>query len=402
MIAYLPFEGNGKNYCGHAGEGEEGGAEEDQVPRTFIMDILEEAGPDIARRCFWDFGKWSDLWRVWRPVGSNRPSREALLTLPVRSITFQSMFNHCQMVSLLIVCCLKCMIGDVVALQDLMKRALLYDDSVRWGRCLAEVIKVASTMCPDSPRAAYTEIVTRLQVRMTSQPTSSSCIASGACNLQRIRRLVRCWLSLAGHDVQGQLRSDCAAGGCQRGYLEGGFEPYLCDGGLCLPASSCISPSPAAEPSRALPRNPAKSEVGWCRHLPANHLNITPNISLLCNNTCKAAFLYYVVLGRADHCYPLSLSRPLYVSCNQQNRFVRSGLGLSLCSRRQCYPWAAATLAASPSCWRSCKALGMTLALSAPRCCSSLLLLLMCVQRLDRAIATCCQTLPLFSSAAVS
>ena len=48
-----------------------------------MMDILEEAGPDIARRCYWDFGKWSDLWRVWRPVGSERPSRDAAVGLPV-------------------------------------------------------------------------------------------------------------------------------------------------------------------------------------------------------------------------------------------------------------------------------------------------------------------------------
>jgi hypothetical protein len=45
-----------------------------------------------------------------------------------------------------------------------MKRALVYDDSVRWARCLVEVVKVAATMCPESPRAAYVEIVTRLQV----------------------------------------------------------------------------------------------------------------------------------------------------------------------------------------------------------------------------------------------
>lgn len=54
------------------------------------MDILEEAGPDIARRCYWNFGKWSDLWRIWRPLGADRPSREASVGLPVRTTNFPS------------------------------------------------------------------------------------------------------------------------------------------------------------------------------------------------------------------------------------------------------------------------------------------------------------------------
>ncbi|EIE19264.1 hypothetical protein COCSUDRAFT_48883 [Coccomyxa subellipsoidea C-169] len=98
---------------------------------VYMMDILEEAGPDIARRCYWDFGKWSDLWRVWRPIGAERPSRDAAVGLP-----------------------------------ELMRRALMYEDSVRWARCLAEVMRTASVMCPASPRAAYTEIVSRLQAMM--------------------------------------------------------------------------------------------------------------------------------------------------------------------------------------------------------------------------------------------
>lgn len=35
---------------------------------TYIMDVLEEAGTDVARRCFWDFGDWSDLWRETKHV----------------------------------------------------------------------------------------------------------------------------------------------------------------------------------------------------------------------------------------------------------------------------------------------------------------------------------------------
>ena len=45
-----------------------------------------------------------------------------------------------------------------------MARCLLYEDSVRWARCLAEVLSLASALCPASARAAYAHIVTRLQV----------------------------------------------------------------------------------------------------------------------------------------------------------------------------------------------------------------------------------------------
>jgi hypothetical protein len=32
------------------------------------MDVLEEVGDDVARRCYWDFGDWSDLWRETKHV----------------------------------------------------------------------------------------------------------------------------------------------------------------------------------------------------------------------------------------------------------------------------------------------------------------------------------------------
>jgi hypothetical protein len=35
-----------------------------------VMDVLEEVGDDVARRCYWDFGDWSDLWRETKHVPS--------------------------------------------------------------------------------------------------------------------------------------------------------------------------------------------------------------------------------------------------------------------------------------------------------------------------------------------
>jgi hypothetical protein len=57
----------------------------------------------------------------------------------------------------------------VVPEQDLMRRNLLFEDSMRWARCLCEVLAAASALCPDSARAAYAEIVNRLQVLLVFQ-----------------------------------------------------------------------------------------------------------------------------------------------------------------------------------------------------------------------------------------
>lgn len=42
----------------------------DEEP-AYLIDVIEEVGADVARRCYWDFGRWSDLWRVWHldPAG---------------------------------------------------------------------------------------------------------------------------------------------------------------------------------------------------------------------------------------------------------------------------------------------------------------------------------------------
>jgi len=46
----------------------EAGAVFDELP-TYLIDVLEEMGDDAVRRCYWDMGPWSDLLRVWRPLG---------------------------------------------------------------------------------------------------------------------------------------------------------------------------------------------------------------------------------------------------------------------------------------------------------------------------------------------
>ena len=61
--------------------------QEDTQQRGYVIDILEESAASLVKQCYWDFGRWSDLWRVWRPVGTDRPFREAPVTLGVRSWT---------------------------------------------------------------------------------------------------------------------------------------------------------------------------------------------------------------------------------------------------------------------------------------------------------------------------
>lgn len=58
---------------------------EDTPRRGYVLDILEESGPALMKRCYWDFGRWSDMWRTWRPIGADRPFRETPVTLGVRS-----------------------------------------------------------------------------------------------------------------------------------------------------------------------------------------------------------------------------------------------------------------------------------------------------------------------------
>ena len=72
-----------------------------------------------------------------------------------------------------------------------MRRALTYEDSVRWGRCLAETVKIASTVCPASAMEAYGEIVNRLHVSPAFRP--SPVLAGGHCYLHPFSLLLTLW-----------------------------------------------------------------------------------------------------------------------------------------------------------------------------------------------------------------
>ncbi|KAK9867850.1 hypothetical protein WJX84_002781 [Apatococcus fuscideae] len=101
----------------------------DTVPEeepTYAADVLEEVGQAVAQRCFWDFGRCSDLQRDFRPVDNGRR----------RDIP--------------------------VDLEGLAMRVGLADDGVRWARCLAEFMKHTGQLCGLTTRYAYIDICARI------------------------------------------------------------------------------------------------------------------------------------------------------------------------------------------------------------------------------------------------
>ena len=76
----------------------------------------------IVQGCYWDFGRWSDLWRVWRPLPEPCPGFE-----------------------------------------DCMKAARTQDDQLRWARIVCDLVKEVFRRCEKSAWAAHLEIAARLQ-----------------------------------------------------------------------------------------------------------------------------------------------------------------------------------------------------------------------------------------------
>ena len=49
-------------------------------------------------------------------------------------------------------------------MQAVLSRTSTFEDSVRWARCLSEIVKQAGQLCNESAKAAYVEVSSRLQV----------------------------------------------------------------------------------------------------------------------------------------------------------------------------------------------------------------------------------------------
>lgn len=35
---------------------------------TSRLPWMRRQGPAVVRECYWDIGRWSDIWRLWRPL----------------------------------------------------------------------------------------------------------------------------------------------------------------------------------------------------------------------------------------------------------------------------------------------------------------------------------------------
>ena len=165
-----------------------------------MVDVLEEVGFDVARRCLWDNGRYSDLARLWR-----RTPRDELLDLQARDRWFCVWSSgpgqafgclHQQGLGLTSRAPSRKkgiawhkgsidmeddgMIRRWVSSQVVMvARAATAEESVRWARCVSEVVKHAAVLCAPSCRWAFQDITGRL-VPVGWGPTRRSLSSSAA------------------------------------------------------------------------------------------------------------------------------------------------------------------------------------------------------------------------------
>ncbi|KAL4434374.1 hypothetical protein ABPG75_000815 [Micractinium tetrahymenae] len=97
------------------------------TPRpVYVADIVDRNGAAIVARCFWDFGRWSDLWRAWRP-------------LPASGTGFE----------------------------DCMQRTRTQEDNIRWARILCELLREVWHRADKSAWPAHLELIAKLQALLS-------------------------------------------------------------------------------------------------------------------------------------------------------------------------------------------------------------------------------------------
>lgn len=129
---------------------------------TYIMDVLEEVGTDVARRCYWDFGDWSDLWRETKHVPLD-VSLQVSLRLASRLIPGPAMPSQ-HAWAMCMICFHFSTDGELTTLALLQTVMSASDDvgKLRWLRCIVELARTACHMCPTSMGVAYLEMLHKL------------------------------------------------------------------------------------------------------------------------------------------------------------------------------------------------------------------------------------------------
>ncbi|KAG1675965.1 hypothetical protein FOA52_014209 [Chlamydomonas sp. UWO 241] len=95
-----------------------------EPPLTYLIEVVEESGPDIVKECYWDFGDWSELWRD-APASAQPPP-------PSDSTPFSAL----------------------LCARDEASRARLL-------RCLIQLARLAGRLCPASSACAQHELAAR-------------------------------------------------------------------------------------------------------------------------------------------------------------------------------------------------------------------------------------------------
>lgn len=100
------------------------------------------------------------------------PSRESVAILIDIAITITVLILTIVVLTSLLLLLLSLLFMMLLSLlllliQAVLGRASTYEDSVRWARCLSEMVQQAGQLCNESAKAAYVEVSSRLQVSVS-------------------------------------------------------------------------------------------------------------------------------------------------------------------------------------------------------------------------------------------